>query len=219
VPRARKALPPPTWLVCGFAPPPDGYPPLAKAIIWDLEPFIDRRRPALLDLWAKIVERKADGSFVNEVEGFGVGSILDPMKRQETAFWMILHEAAWLAREPIYTVEGKWDEFPGAAVAVPRVRTRKVLADDGGRGRIRAVKGPRDRNREHARAVCACLLAQSERIWGAMRLKVAWRLTLLATGIPERRFTVDAAEALADMIKRARRDRSKTPSSTPVVPG
>jgi hypothetical protein len=160
-------------------PPPAGYTPLAASVAAKLNPFIARYSPELVSLWSKITERDANGEFIIDVNGFGIGSILDPMQRQEMALWGMIHEAVWRAELPMQTVAGGFNPWPGNKVGVPLVRTGKAGVGGPG-GTVGAIEIPRRGLHERTRAVCFCLLVLSKRAWGRTRPKIAWRLATLA---------------------------------------
>ena len=153
VARTRKT-PVPAWLY-GLMPPPAGYTPLAASVAAKLNPFIARYSPELVSLWSKITERDANGEFIIDVNGFGIGSILDPMQRQEMALWGMIHEAVWRAELPMQTVAGGFNPWPGNKVGVPLVRTGKAGVGGPG-GTVGAIEIPRRGLHERTRAVCFC---------------------------------------------------------------
>jgi hypothetical protein len=196
MPRAHAPLPLPAWL--------ESDPPESKRAHLSVEgwvtefekervhPFIREHRNALVREWRKIVERTADGRFKIEADGDSLKRSrpgYNPLQRQDAAVLGMIEDAVFFAGWPMRTASGQPGKFFWG-------RSGGVI------GVARAV----DPRKERARAICACLLNSSKAYWGRVRLKVAWRLTLMATGISGKDFTLEAAEALADMLYRADSD-------------
>jgi hypothetical protein len=143
-------------------------------------------------MWVRIAERTEGGGFKIEAHGAVLKRWrpnLDPTQRLESAFLGMIEEAVYFANHPMRTISRAPGQFYWG-------RSGGVI------GVARAARGT-DSRQERARAICACLLNASEAYWGCIRLKIAWRLTLLVVGIPARSFTLEAAKALADTIEAA----------------
>jgi hypothetical protein len=143
-------------------------------------------------MWVRIAERADGGGFKIEANGAVLERWrpnLNPIQRLESAFLGMIEEAVYFANRPMQITSRAPGQFYWG-------RSGGVI------GVARAARGA-DSRQKRARAVCACLLNASKAYWGCIRLKIAWRLTLMAVGIPARNFTLEAAKALADMVEAA----------------
>jgi hypothetical protein len=198
--RARKTPPLPAWLE--YKPPESARAHMSEeGWVTEFErcrvhPFIENHRHALGRLWWKIVERTEHGDFKIGADGPDFKRSrphLNPLERQGAAYLGLIEDAVFfVSREARAISRRPWGEvnFGGNRVNVPRKARQESDVND-------------DARKEHARAVCACLLISSKAYWGRFRPKVAWRLTLIATKVHHEVFTFKAAKALADMLSRA----------------